>query len=165
MKKWIALAMAAWFLLVPNALPEDIPEGTDFAFDFMDEGYEGRWVQIDPLGIEFCLPEGWTEQQPAGDAVYAATAPDGQTSLNVYRVEEGVADPQAWGETHLKEYETAVANFYDALIVEEEHSIQVYIATGEDLLVRFEYTRPTPGALDRDAALRIIETVCDLWVD
>ena len=141
-------------------------EDTDIGFDFDDGGYEGEWIQIIPLGIEFCLPEGWaTSSEDSEDSVYVAASRDGTATLCVYLEAENVTDLAAWGERNLDTYELDEANFYDALVSESDGAIQIRFIAGEDNLICFSFDRTGADALSREAALQIVGSVCELWDD
>ena len=104
MKRILAAVMAVLVLCCPMAYAwegpfdgvDEIPaEDAELKFDFEDDGYDGEWVQIDALNIEFCLPQGWSEAQPSAGDVYAAASPDGRAALAIRMEGEHVSDLQA----------------------------------------------------------------------
>ena len=170
MKKILAFMLAILMLLCTMAFAEDAQpaeavDDADFDFDFADDGYDGEWIELTDLGIEFCLPDGWTENDP-GDAVYcAAEKLDGSASLVIRLEADDVTDIIAWGETNLDSYEVEEANFYDTLVVEEPGAITVRFLTDGGKLIAFDFTRKDADALTRDWAIRIVSSACELWDD
>lgn len=163
MKRMMAAFLAAMLLLFPFALA--IAEDDGFSFDAFDDGYDGEWVSIGPLGIELCLPEGWSSADDQGGATYAASKDDGSASLSIRSEAEGVTDLKSWAEANLKDYSMEEASFYDALLVEDAQSLTVRITLSDERLVAFEFARRDAEALPTTFALQIVGSTCELWDD
>jgi len=137
----------------------------DFGFGFDDDAYEGEWVEVQALMIEFCLPDGWTPGQAAQGAVYSAEKDDGSASLSIRLAAQDVDDLSAWGKANLKGYQMDEANFYDVLVVEGENALSIYADVSEEGLLAFDFTRTGADALTREFALQIVGSVCAIWGD
>ena len=169
MKRFLAALVAVIMALCPLTLAETETEtlfaDEDFGFDFMDDGYTGEWVSVAGLGFEFCLPEGWVQSAATDGAAFFATGADASATLTIRAEAEGVTDLTAWGESHLAKYELDEANFYDALIVEEEQSITLFAVICDERLVSFAFSRVNADALPREFALQIVGSACVTWED
>ena len=161
MKRFLITLLIALLALGVAATAEE--EG--FGFDFAEEGYEGEWILIDDLDIEFCLPEGWTPLEVDEDEAFTAMSEDGRASLRVRLEQEGVEDLTIWGESRLDSYRTGEANLHDVLIVETEESLIVRFIADEDRLIAFEFAREAPEALELDFALQIVGSAYEGWAD
>jgi len=165
MKVFVSLILAVALLLGATAVGEAPFPDEDFGFDFLDEGYEGNWVEIPALDVEFCLPLGWEQvSPPAGSAFSARNAETGDT-LDISLEAEDVRNVRAWAGEDLPRYRVEEANFYDALVSEDEKGLRIYIVTGEDRLVRFDFRHTQEGSVTEARALEIVGTVCDIWDD
>lgn len=167
-KKILAALLAALMLFCTAACAETedaFAEGGDFNYDFADDGYDGEWVEVSALSMEFCQPDGWTAVEPGKGASYAAASADGMASLSIRLAAEGVEDVTAWGEANLDGYEMDEANFYDVLVVETDGAISIYADVSEGGLIAFDFTRADAEALSRTFALQIVGSACALWDD
>ena len=177
MKKALAVILAIILIMCAAALAqsddaeltdqqEDAQEiDDDFGFDFADDGYDGEWMEIEDLGIEFCLPEDWSETDHDDATCFTAEKKDGGVRLSIRLEAEDITDIMSWGETNLNSYELEEANFYDTLVVEEEGSLAIRFVTGEGKLIAFDFTRTGLDALTREDALKIVSSACELWDD
>ena len=168
-KRWIAILLAALLLctwaVAEEAVEEAVEEEEDFGFEFADDGYDGEWITLQEQGFEFCLPDGWAEAEAKEGALYAAAAGDGSATLSIRDVARDVEDLVAWGEMNLDRYDLDEANFYYALVVEEDESLAVYFLLDEERLMAFDFTRANAEALPRAFALQIVGSACLTWDD
>lgn len=168
MKRILAALLAAVLLCCAAAFAESETspaEDADFDFNFADDGYDGDWVEVPALAIEFCLPDGWSATEPGEGAVYAAASADNAASLSIRLAAEGVDDIVAWGDANLDGYEMDEANFYDVLVQEDATSVTIYADVSESGLVAFDFTRTDAEALPRAFALQIVGSACAIWDD
>lgn len=172
MKQVLAL-LTAMLLLAGVALAGEIDgdmaegfdsgaEAGDFAFSFDDEGYDGTWVQIPALGMELCLPEGWTQEERP-DALYFARKDDGAADMMICLGAGDVADPEAWAEAK-RGGESPCAltqvGFYPGAVREDaEGRLFVYVLTDGGREVVFRFTRTDEEALTQEFALTIAGTL------
>ena len=161
LKRFVAVALTAMLLLCGAgwAWAED----GDFGFDFTGDGYDGEWVSVEALNIEFCLPDGWQPSQADNGTAYAAAKRDGSATLAIRAEAHDVADLAEWGRANLKDYTVDETNFYQVLVSETEQSLVVRLLTSENVLLAFEFARADAAALSEDFALEIVGTVCELW--
>ena len=167
-KRILAALLAAMLLCCAAACAESedpFANDDEFDFEFVDEGYEGDWIEIEELSIELCLPEGWTPIQAEAGAAYAAVSADGSAGLSIRVAARDVDDVAAWGKENLEAFETDEANFYDVLVVEEQAAVTIYADVSEDGLLAFDFTRADGEALSREFALQIVGTACAVWAD
>lgn len=153
--------MLAVFLLGAFALAED----AEFGFDFSDEGYMGEWTPIEELGMEFCLPDGWTPLMPAEGVAFAASSENGDATLSVRLEAEAVEDVIAWAEQHLDNYRVDDAGFYEILVAEDPQALTLRFICDGDRLVAFDFTRTSADALSTDFALEIAGSTYESWID
>jgi len=165
MKRCLAIILLAAMVLCPMAWAEEEGLDGEFDFGFTDDGYEGDWVEIEDLDIEFCMPMGWSQAEALDGISFAAAAEDGSVRLSVSKAAEDVEDIVAWGEANLDSYELDEANFYDALVTEEENSIVVHFVVSDGMMVSFAFDRAGREALTREFALNIVGSVCVIWDD
>ncbi|MBR1822133.1 MAG: hypothetical protein IJ769_11015 [Clostridia bacterium] len=159
-RRMLAALLIAALLLTAVALAED-----EFGFDFDDEGYTGTWVDIPALGVEFCLPDGWTQTEAGEDAAFAAAKDDGGAALAVRVEAENVEDVLDWAEANLSNYGIDTAGFFDTLYVESDDAISIYRLNYEDQLMAFGFARESAAALSLEFALEIVESVSEGWYD
>ena len=160
LKRIIALLLAA---LLAGGIA--VCEEADFGFDFADEGYTGEWTPIEALGMEFCLPDGWTPVTPGEGAAFAAAKDDGTAGLSVRLEEEGVEDVLAWAERRLDSYRVDESSFYEVLVVEDAGAVTLRFICNEGQLVAFDFTRESEAALTTDFALEIAGSTYESWID
>ncbi len=160
LKRIMALLLAALLLGGITLAEED-----DFGFDFSDDGYTGDWTPVEALGVEFCLPDGWTESPAPEGAAYAAQTDGGAATLSIRLEQEGVEDIVAWGETHLDNYAVGDANFYEVLIEESPRALTLRFVCDGDRLIAFDFTRESEAALATDFALKIAGSTYESWID
>lgn len=144
-----------------QALAED-GEGFDFSFD--EEGYTGAWITVESLGLEFCLPDGWTPGEAGEDTAYVAAREDGQAALTIRVEEEGVADLAAWAGENLQDWELAEDDFLDILFTQSEGELCARVLLNDGRLTAFEFTRAGEDALPTSFALQIMGTVYEEWM-
>ena len=176
MKKLLIWLLAAALLasvalaaeVAPVEAPTEEPEETlEPVFDdsFDGEGFDGAWVTIDDLGVEFCLPEGWTEAEPAEGAAYRAVSPDGAATLDVslFGVECGAEGMTQWAEEHLDlPFEVVMANGQEVAVVRDGTGLTVLVPVAGDV-ARVDFTRTDEEALTDAFALAIAGTCSDAW--
>ncbi len=163
MKTWLSAILALMLLLSASAFTEEGWE--DYAFEPFDDGYEGSWVQVDALDIEFCLPEGWHETGSPESAAYAAASEQGDATLAIRPAAQGVDDLAAWGAANLKNSRPGTAGFYDVLLCGNGNAVSAYLIVTEDRVLAFDFTRTSEDALSAEFALQIVGSACALWDD
>lgn len=164
MNRCLCAIMAVIMLLcVPVFAEEDWQD--DFGFAEFDDGYSGRWVQVDSLGIELCLPDGWHEAAVPDGAAFAAESDGRDASLAIRLAAEGVDDLAAWGAENLKDSRLDTANFYDVLLTGGGNAMSVYLIVSNEDVLAFDFTRKSEASLTPQLALQIIGSVCAMWDD
>lgn len=159
-KRIVALLMAA-LLACGIALGEE----ADFGFDFSDEGYTGEWMPIEALGLEFCLPDGWTPVTPGEGAAFAAASDDGAAALTVRLEAEDVTDVLAWAESRLDGYRVDDSGFNPVLVSENADGVTLRFVCDDDRLIAFDFTRRGEAALTTEFALEIAGSTYESWID
>ena len=165
MKRWLAVVMAVILALCAFAAAESEWNAEDVGFGEFDDGYDGSWIEVNALGFEFCLPEGWSETAAPDGAAFAATKATGDATLAVRLAAQGVDDLTAWGAENLKNSQPATANFYDVLLTGDRNTMTVYAIISGGNVLAFDFTRSSEEALTRDFALQIVGSACELWDD
>ena len=166
----LAAALLASAALAAEVAPETVEETGEalepvFDDSFDGEGYDGAWVTIDDLGVEFCLPEGWTEAEPAEGAAYRAVSPDGEATLDVslFGAECGAEGMTQWAEAHLDQpFEVVMANGQEVAVVREDTALTVLVPLAGDV-ARVDFTRSDEAALSDALALSIAGSCSDAW--
>lgn len=156
---WITIIM-----LLFSACAETGASPADFSFDFDDEGYDGAWVSVEALGIEFCLPDGWTEVEAGEGVAYAAAREDGLARLEIRPEAEDVASPTAWAKDNLEAWELVEDDYFDVLLTADDATLTARILLKGGKLVALAFTRETEEALPWQRALRIVDTVYAEWM-
>ena len=164
MVKRLSVILAALFLICALASAETAWEDP-FGLDQFDDGYDGDWIQVDSLSMEFCLPDGWSASSAPSDTAFAAANAAGDATLRIRRVAENVSDLAAWGAANLKNSQPDETNFYDVLVTEREDALSVYLIIQDDDVLAFDFTRKNQSALPRQFALQIVGSACALWDD
>ena len=164
MVKRLSAILAALFVFCALASAETAWEDA-FGLDQFDDGYEGSWIQVDGLSMEFCLPDGWSEVSAPSDAAFAAANTAGDAALRIRSVAENVSDLAAWSAANLKNSQKDEANFYDVLVTEGEDAMSVYLIIQDGEVLAFDFTRKSQSALPRQFALQIVGSACALWDD
>ena len=167
LKRLLAALLAAMLLCCAAAFAESedpFEDDDDFDFEFADDGYDGEWIEVKDLSIEFCLPDGWTPSEAGEGAAYAAVSGNG-ASLSIRVAASDVDDVAAWGAANLESFEMDEANFYDVLVVEGETSVTIFADVSEDGLLAFEFGRTDEESLSRAFALQIVGSACAIWDD
>lgn len=159
-RRMLAALLAATLLLAAALAEEDL-----FGFDFDDEGYTGTWTDIPALGVEFCLPDGWTSVEAGEGVAFAARTDDGTAALEVTMAAEAVENIVDWAEENLTGYKADTAGFFDTLYIEADDGISVYRLNYEDQVMAFAFTRSAPEALSLAFALEIVDSVSEGWVE
>ncbi len=162
-KQRVLAALLALVLMLTAAAFAEAEE--DFGFDFDDEGYTGEWMLIDALGLELCLPDGWSRTDPEAGADFAAAKDDGAARLEIRVADQSVEDMVAWGDAHLESYEIDDSGFFDTLVVEEAQAVQIYRLDGDGQVLAYAFTRDSADALSADFALEIVDSVNEAWID
>ena len=166
MYRWLSviLALMLLFCTLASAFAEE--DWKDYAaFEIFDDGYDGNWIQITPLHIEFCLPEGWQETTAPEGTAYAAVSNRGDAALAIRLAAENVDDLAAWGAVNLKNSQPGTAGFYDVLLSSDENTMSAYLIISEDSVLAFDFTRAGEEALSPEFALQIVGSACTLWDD
>lgn len=164
MVKQLSAILAALLLICAFASAETGWEDA-FGLDQFDDGYDGSWIQVDGLGMEFCLPDGWSESSASSDAAFTATNAAGDAALRIRAVAEDVGDLAKWGADNLKDSQKDEANFYDVLVTEQEDAMSVYLIIQDGGVLAFDFKRKDQSALPRQFALQIVGSACALWDD
>lgn len=159
-RRILSALLATLLLFAAAAFAEE-----DFGFDFDDEGYTGEWLEVPELGIEFCLPDGWTPLEAGEDVLFAAAKDDGAATLMIGVVEEDVSDLIQWADANLAGYRVDTAGFYDTLLTEADNEVAVYRLDDDDRVVAFLFTRDSADALSADFALEIVDSVNESWIE
>lgn len=164
MVKRLSAFLAALFLICAVASAETAWEDA-FGLDQFDDGYDGSWIQVDALGMEFCLPDGWSASSEPSDAAFAAASAAGDATLRIRSVAENAGGLAAWGADNLKNSQKDEANFYDVLVTERDDALSVYLIIQDGHVIAFDFTRKDQSALTRQFALQIVGSACALWDD
>ncbi len=156
------LICALLALLLPT-LPV-LAESESFDYDFSAEGgYTGEWLEIEALGVELCLPDGWTVAEPGEGEAFAAASEDGSAAMAIRVVAEDVEDFADW----------AGENLTDVQAVSEDESV-LYAQAGDDIAVyrfydglvaAFEFHRAGEDSLPMAFALEIAQSANAVWAD
>jgi hypothetical protein len=163
MRIWLSAMLALMLLLCASASAEE--DWEDYAFEAFDDGYDGSWVQVDALGIEFCLPDGWHETASPEGAAYAAASDQGNATLAIRLAAESVDDLAAWGAANLRNSQPGTAGFYDLLLSGDGNAMSAYLIITEDNVLAFDFTRTSEDAFSAEFALQIVGSACALWDD
>ena len=164
-KRWISAVLAALMLLCAFGLAETEWNENDVGFGEFDDGYDGSWVQVDALGIEFCLPDGWSEASTPDGAAFAAAKSTGDATLTLRLAAQSVDDLNAWGAENLGKTQPDTANFYSVLLTGDKSTLNVYLIISGGNVLAFDFTRGSEEALSRQFALQIVGSACELWTD
>jgi hypothetical protein len=164
MKICLSAMLALMLLLCASASAEE--DWEDYAaFEAFDDGYDGNWVQVNALDIEFCLPEGWHETTSPEGAAYAAASDPGDATLAIRLSAENVDDLAAWGAANLKNSQPGNAGFYDVLLCGDGNAMSAYLIITQSNVLAFDFTRTSEAALSPEFALQIVGSACALWDD
>ena len=162
----MAVLLAAMLMISAAALAEeDGEEGFGFIFGDEDDGYTGEWITLNELGMEFCLPEGWTAVDAGLGAAFRAVNADKTVGLTISEESAFVNDIVGWAEANLTAFETDEANFYDVIIEADGEALVVRYLDEENRLIAFRFDRASEDALSRDFALQIVGSVQEGWYD
>lgn len=166
-KRFSAILLVALLLCATVHAEESPEEGREdgFGFEAFDDGYDGSWVQVSALGVEFCLPEGWQPTCAPDGAAYAAVNSRGDATLSIRPAADNVGDLAAWGAANLKDSQLSKANFYDVLVTGDGNGMSVYLIVTNDSVISYDFTRENETALSPEFALQIVGSVCALWDD
>ena len=166
MKRWLS-ALLALMLLNCACISVTAEEDWDDydAFEAFDDGYDGNWVQVSALDIEFCLPEGWHETAAPEGAAYAAANDRGDATLAIRLAAENVDSLTDWGAANLKDSQPGTAGFYDVLLSGGGNGMSAYLIVTGDNVLAFDFTRTGEEALSPEFALQIVGSACALWDD
>lgn len=157
--------ICALLALLMMALPALAEDEEEFGFEFADdEGYTGDWLELDALGIELCLPDGWAITEPGEGEAFAAAREDGAAAMAIRVEAEGVADIGSWAEENLAGYEMDDEDIFDTIYAEQGDGITAYRLYGDQLLA-FDFIRDGEDGLSLDFALQIVGSANELWTD
>ena len=161
----VAALIAAALLVGGMAVAEATDDAGGLGFEFGDDGYTGEWVEIAPLKLELCLPEGWAQNVPAEGIAFSAALDDGAVTLNVYAVADKIDDLQEWMEQSPEAWTMDEAGLYDAAVIEEPERVSIRVRIEGGRLIAFDFTRVSEEVLPRAYALQIAGTASELWMD
>ena len=157
--------ICALLALLMLSLPALAEVGDELDFEFADdEGYTGDWLELDALGIELCLPDGWTIAEPGEGEAFAAAREDGAAAMAIRVEAEGVADIGDWAEANLAGYEVDDEDIFDTIYAEQGDGVTAYRLYGDQLLA-FDFIRDGEDSLPVDFALQIVGSANELWID
>ena len=159
-RRILAALLALALLLLSAAVAEE-----DFGFDFDDEGYTGEWMLIDALGLELCLPDGWTPVEAGEGVAFAAAREDGTAQFSIRVADQAAEDIVAWGDEHLDGYDIDDSGFFDTLVVEGEPGVSIYRLDADRNVLAYEFTRENEDAISRSFALEIVDSVNEAWAE
>lgn len=162
MKKLAIWAIIA-LLLFPACAETGFDPG-DFTFDFDDEGYDGAWVTVEALGLEFCLPDGWAQAEAGEGVAWAAVNGDGTARLEIRLEDEGVTTLTAWAKANLDTWELVEDDYFDALLTADDATLTARILLNGGRLVALAFTRESEAALPWQMALQIVDTAYAEWM-
>ena len=165
MKRWLSAILVLMLLFASAFVSAEEDWADDYAFEAFDDGYDGAWVQVSALDIEFCLPEGWQEMAAPDGAAYAAANDRSSATLAIRLAARNVDDLAAWGAANLTSTQPGTAGFYDVLLSGGGNGLSVYLIVTEDDVLAFDFTRTDEAALSPDFALQIVGSACALWDD
>jgi len=165
MKRWLSAILVLMLLCASASVSAEEDWADDYAFEAFDDGYDGAWVQVSALDIEFCLPEGWQETAATDGVAYAAANGQGSATLAIRLAAQNVDDLAAWGAANLKDFQLGNAGFYDVLLCGGGNEMSAYLIVAEDDVLAFDFTRTGEAALSPDFALQIVGSACALWDD
>jgi len=155
-------AVAALLLVAVPALAE---QDEEYEFDFLEEeGYTGEWLELEALGIDFCLPEGWTQTEPQEGAAFAAAAGDGSASVSIRVAAEEVDDIEEWADQNMDSYEAVPGDYVDTIYVETDEVVTAWRIYGNKLLC-FEFHRAGREALPLNFVLQVVSSANEIWTD
>ena len=143
--------------------------GNSFDVTFDDGGYNGEWVSVDDLEIEFFLPEGWQQGTPAEDEYFFAENEDGTAELGISLFDDSFDGEELsdWAAEALdgEDYVVGMANALEVAIVTDEEMgrIVVLVPSAESNIVAFDFYRESENVLSSEFALEIAGTCTDLW--
>ena len=157
----IFLAVLLTSLISPPATPATDPAAVLERLN--DGGYTGKWTAIEPWGIEFCLPDGWTGEyiNPLGVENYKASSADGQATLSIQstgRLDDGQSLAE-WAEAIAegRPVEMSEANGQEAAVIRAGEITLIFVTCGVDI-----YCFHATGIPD-EMALQIAGTCTDVW--
>lgn len=156
----ILSALLALTLLMWAACAEE-----GFAFDFDDEGYTGDWLNVPALGIELCLPDGWTQAEAAEGLAFAATKDDGTAAMAISVTDTGVADLIEWADANLGDYSVDTTGFFDTVLTEQDDAVAIYRLDDGGQVLAFSFDRADADAVSAAFALEIVDSVNESWAD
>ena len=159
-RRILAALLALLLLLLSAATAEE-----DFDFDFDDEGYTGEWMEIAGLGIELCLPDGWTPVDADEGAAFAAATEDGAAHFAIRVTDDSVQDIVTWGDEHLDGYDIDDSGFFDTLVVEEAQLVSIYRLDDNGNVLAYEFSRRDADSISRAFALEIVDSVSEAWTE
>lgn len=163
MRIWLSATLAIMLLFCASASAEK--DWEDYTFEAFDDGYDGSWVQVDALGIEFCLPDSWHETASPEGAAYAAASEQGDATLAIRLAAGSVDDLAAWGAANVKNSQPGTAGFYDVLLSGDGDAMSAFLIITADNVLDFDFTRTSEDALSPEFALQIVGSACALWDD
>lgn len=158
MLAWTLCALMILSLCAPlSALADDYEDG----FGFDAEGYDGTWIRMEGLNLEFCLPDDW--QTAESPLTYETLSADAR--MSVYIEAENVVSLSDWGEANLDAFDEEAVGFYDALITEQPDAVRVRILNKDDQVLCFEFVRASARALPLDRILEMVGSVDEAWME
>ncbi len=156
---WAIIAMLLFTACAETGFDPDV-----FGFDFDDDGYDGAWLTIEALGLEFCLPDGWTQIEAGEGVACAAAKEDGAARLEIRLEAEDVASLPGWAKAHLETWELVEDDYFDVLLTADDAALTARLLLNGGRLVAFAFTRELEEALPWQRALQIVDTAYAEWM-
>ena len=153
--------------LTDEQLQQALEAGT-FSVTFDDGGYTGEWTSVEDLNIEFFLPDGWVQGDPAEDEYFFAENADGTAQMGIGLLEARYdgTDLAGWAQDNVSgDFSIGLANHQEVVlsIDNEIGRVLVLVPVADGRVIGFNFFRTSVEALSESFALEIAGTCTDLW--